>query len=114
MQVISKMNVIYASDLAVVGENDPQTLLSSPLTWGGTGTVWSCTSLWPPFSKAVAQRLYIIKGSGCKVKHRLKEQTAETQSEAESSCSNTMIACLSLPVVRALHQPTTIMTACHT
>lgn len=93
----------------------------SSLTWGGTKTVWSSLrislSLWPPSSETVVQRLYIIKECGCTQKHRLKEHTAnspEAQSEAESSWSNTMIVCLSLPVVRALHQPTALMTACHT
>lgn len=64
--------------------------------------------LWPPSSEAVVQRLYIMKEC-----EHIANSTG-TQSEAESSCSNTMIVCLSLPVVRALHQPIALMTACHT
>lgn len=99
--------------------NSHCSILLSCLAWGGTEAVWSSLRislcLWPPSSEAVAQRLYIIRE--CTQKHRLKEHAAnstETHSEAESSCSNTMIVCLSLPVVRALHQPTALMTACHT
>lgn len=54
--------------------------------------------------------MYVINDSWCPAKDAA--HSAERQSEAESSCSNTMIVCLSPPVVRALHQPATLMTAC--
>lgn len=85
------------------------------MTWGWTRTVWSCFGSWPPSSETVAVRLYIIMDCGCTQKHGLKSHIANSaRDEAQSSSSNTMIACLSLLVVRVLHQPTALMAACHT
>lgn len=85
------------------------------MTWGWTRTVWSCFGSWPSSSETVAARLYIIMDCGCTQKHGWKSHIANsTRDEAQSSRSNTMIACLSPLVVRVLHQPTALMAACHT